>query len=106
MRKFIMYTVVMLLSLSISLAPVSALAMGDKMGETDVFVFRGQPSGEAMIGDALIVRPVSLVCLGVSSLVFLIGWPFAAAGGNQDQAKQTLLKDPVQYTFKRPLGDF
>ena len=59
-----------------------------------------------MIGDALIVRPVSLVCLGVTSLVFLIGWPFAAAGGNEDEAKQALLKDPVQYTFKRPLGDF
>ena len=25
---------------------------------------------------------------------------------NQAEAKQTLLKDPVQYTFKRPLGDF
>jgi hypothetical protein len=103
MRKFITYTVVMLLSLSISLAPVSALAMEER---GDVFVFRSEPSGEAMIGDALIVRPVSLVCLGVSSLVFLIGWPFAAAGGNEDQAKQALLKDPVQYTFKRPLGDF
>lgn len=102
MRKLITYTVVMLLSLSISLAPVSALAMGDN----DVFVYRSAPSGEAMIGDALIVRPVSLVCLGVTSLVFLIGWPFAAAGGNEEEAKQTLLKDPVQYTFKRPLGDF
>lgn len=102
MRKLITYTVVMLLGLSIALGPVSALAMQD----TDVFVYRSEPSGEAMIGDALIVRPVSLVCLGVSSLVFLIGWPFAAAGGNQDQAKQALLKDPVQYTFKRPLGDF
>ena len=102
MRKFNTYTVVMLISLSIALAPVSAMAMENN----DVFVYRTEPSGEAMIGDALIVRPVSLVCLGVSSLVFLIGWPFAAAGGNQDQAKQTLLKDPVQYTFKRPLGDF
>ena len=102
MRKLTTYTVVMLLGLSISLAPMSALARQDG----DVFVYRSQPSGEAMIGDALIVRPVSLVCLGVSSLVFLIGWPFAAAGGNEEEAKQTLLKDPVQYTFKRPLGDF
>jgi hypothetical protein len=102
MRKFIMYTVVMLLSLSISLAPVSALAMGD----TDVFVFRGQPSAAAMIGDVLVVRPIALVGLGVTSLSFLISWPFSAMGGNQDQAKQALLKDPVEYTFKRPLGDF
>lgn len=102
MRKLIRYTVVVVLGLSIALGPLPALAMQD----TDVFVYRSAPSGEAMIGDALIVRPVSLVGLGVTSLVFLIGWPFAIAGGNEDEAKQTLLKDPVQYTFKRPLGDF
>lgn len=100
MRKFITYAVVMLLSLSIVTAPVLA------MDDASVYVMKSEPSGEAMIGDALIVRPVSLVCLGVTSFVFLIGWPFAAAGGNVDQAKQNLLKDPVQYTFKRPLGDF
>ena len=66
MRKLITYTVVMVLGLSIALGPVPALAMQD----TDVFVYRSAPSGEAMIGDALIVRPVSLVCLGVSSLFF------------------------------------
>jgi hypothetical protein len=92
----------MMLGLSIALGPLPALARQD----TDVFVYRSKPSGEAMIGDALVVRPVSLVCLGVTSLVFLIGWPFAAAGGNEDEAKQALLKDPVEYTFKRPLGDF
>ena len=102
MRKFVTYTVVMILSLSMALVPAASMAMeGD-----GVTIYRTEPSGEAMIGDALIVRPVSLVCLGVSSLVFLIGWPFAAAGGNEAEAKQALLKDPVQYTFKRPLGDF
>ena len=102
MRRLIMSVVVLLISVTVTLAPISAMAMED----TDIYIFRTEPSGEAMIGDALIVRPVSLVCLGVSSLVFLIGWPFAAAGGNQDVAKKKLLKDPVQYTFKRPLGDF
>jgi hypothetical protein len=102
MRKLITYTVVLVLSLSMALVPAASMAMEG----SDVHVFRSEPSGEAMIGDALIVRPVSLVCLGVTSLVFLIGWPFAAAGGNQEEAKQALLKDPVQYTFKRPLGDF
>jgi len=102
MRKSITYMVVMMISLTLSLAPAAAMAQED----TGVYIYESGPSGEAMIGDALIVRPVSLVCLGVSSLVFLIGWPFAAAGGNQADAKQKLLKDPVEYTFKRPLGDF
>ena len=102
MRKFIMYTVVMLLSLSISLAPVSAMAMEGN----DVFVYRTEPSAAAMMGDVLVVRPIALVGLGVTSLSFLISWPFSALGGNSDVAKQKLLKDPVNYTFKRPLGDF
>ena len=102
MRKFITYMVVMLISATLSLAPITALAQE----ETGVYGLRNEIGAEAMIGDALIVRPVSLVCLGVSSLVFLIGWPFAALGGNQDVAKQKMLKDPVEFTFKRPLGDF
>jgi hypothetical protein len=101
MRKLITYMVVMMISLTLSLAP-AAMAQED----TGVYIYETGPSGEAMIGDALIVRPVSLVCLGVTSLVFLVGWPFAAAGGNQAEAQQKLLKDPVEYTFKRPLGDF
>jgi len=102
MRKFLTYMVVLLISATLSLAPITALAQE----ETGVYGLRNEIGAEAMIGDALIVRPVSLVCLGVSSLVFLIGWPFAAAGGNQDMAKQKMLKDPVEFTFKRPLGDF
>ena len=102
MRKFLTYMVVLLISATLSLAPITALAQE----ETGVYGLRNEIGAEAMIGDALIVRPVSLVCLGVSSLVFLIGWPFAALGGNQDVAKQKMLKDPVEFTFKRPLGDF
>ena len=104
MRKSVVLAVVLLLSLSLALGPAAALAM--EVEDGGIYIFQTEPSGEAMIGDALIVRPVSIVCLGVSSLVFLVGWPFAAAGGNAAEAKQKLLKDPVQYTFKRPLGDF
>ena len=50
MRKSIMYTMVMLLSLSIALAPVSALAADD----SSVYIYRSEPSGKAMLGDALV----------------------------------------------------
>lgn len=102
MRKSLISTLVAVISLSLVLAPVSALAQLDR----GITVFEEDASGEAMIGDALIVRPISIICLGATSLVFLVGWPFAAAGGNAEEAKQKLLKDPVNYTFKRPLGEF
>jgi hypothetical protein len=102
MRKSLIITVVAVISLSLVLAPVAALAQQD----TGIYVFEKETSAEAMIGDALVVRPISILCLGATSLVFLVGWPFAAAGGNSAEAKQKLLKDPVDYTFKRPLGEF
>lgn len=102
MRKWMMYMMVMCLSLSLLMTPAAALAI--ESGAHHVYV--SDPSAEAMIGDALILRPVSLLGLGVTSLVFLVGWPFAIAGGNEEAAKQKLLHDPIQFTFERPLGDF
>ena len=102
MRRIITYAVVLCISLSIALTPVSVLARED--GE--IYIFKNEPSAAAMMGDILVVRPFSIVGLGVTSLTFLISWPFSALGGNSDEAKQKLLRDPVQYTFRRPLGDF
>lgn len=36
---------------------------------------------------------------------FLVSLPFSALGGNVGETAQTLVKDPIQYTFYRPLGD-
>ena len=64
------------------------------------------PSGGAMMFDFAVVRPVGIVATAVGCVFFVISSPFAALGGNIDTAGEKLVKDPVNYTFKRPLGYF
>ena len=64
-----------------------------------------EASGEAMIGDLLVLRPLGFIAMVAGSVFFVISYPFSAAGGNVDEASQKLVKDPADYTFKRALGD-
>jgi hypothetical protein len=64
------------------------------------------PSGGEMVFDFVVLRPVGLVATAVGSVFFVVSSPFAALGGNMDTAKEKLVKDPVAFTFKRPLGQF
>ena len=67
----------------------------------------GEPgSGEAMIADALVARPVGLVTTVVGSAVYVVSLPFSLLGGNEQQARQKLVIEPTHFTFKRPLGEF
>lgn len=63
-------------------------------------------SAETMMADLLVARPLGFVSMVVGSVFYVISYPFSAAGGNADEASQKLVKDPANFTFKRPLGDF
>ena len=63
-------------------------------------------SAESMMADLLVVRPLGFVSLVVGSVFYIVSYPFSAGGGNADKASQKLVKDPAEFTFKRPLGDF
>ena len=65
-----------------------------------------EPSGGAMMFDLAVVRPVGIVATAVGCVFFIVSSPFSALGGNIDTAGEKLVKDPVAYTFKRPLGEF
>ena len=64
------------------------------------------PSGGAMMFDLAVVRPVGIVATAIGCVFFIVSSPFSALGGNIDTAGEKLVKDPVAYTFKRPLGEF
>ncbi len=63
-------------------------------------------SGEAMVADALIARPVGVVTTVVGSAVYVVSLPFSLLGGNERQARQKLVIEPAEFTFKRPLGEY
>lgn len=63
------------------------------------------PSGEAIIADTLLLRPVGLVSMVVGFAGAIIALPFAAMSHSTDRVVQKLIVEPFEYTFKRPVGD-
>lgn len=72
----------------------------------DDYASADAPSAGAMVVDAAIVRPLSLVATVLGAGVFLVALPFSLTGMNTDKADQRLVVEPLRYTFQRPLGDF
>ncbi|MDT8880613.1 hypothetical protein RSO68_14145 [Halomonas saccharevitans] len=84
------------LVLAMSVAGQSAMAIGND--ETI------QPSGGAMIVDAVVARPLLAAATLGGTAIFLVSLPFSALGGNVDTAADTLIKTPAEATFRRCLG--
>lgn len=73
-----------------------AMARGERM--------EAQPSGGAMIVDAVIARPLLAAATVGGTAIFLVSLPFTALGGNVDGAAETLIKTPAEAAFRRCLG--
>ena len=80
--------------------PLATTAFAEEYFEAE------DPSGGAMMFDFVVVRPIGIVATAVGCVFFVVSSPFAALGGNIDAAGEKLVKNPVAYTFKRPLGEF
>ena len=63
-----------------------------------------EPTALAMAGDLVIARPIGAVITVVGAVAFVVSLPFSAAGGNVEQAAQTLVVGPARTTFVRCLG--
>ena len=97
-RKLVTYFMAFTLALgSLSIA-TSASA-----GET--YSFNAKPSGGDILLDALFMRPVMLAGTVIGAAVFIVTSPFSAVGGNLGDSAETLVMEPAQYTFVRPLGE-
>ena len=95
-QSMVLFTLLALLSASIA-APVLAEDPAQKSDDR---------SAEKMAFDMLILRPAGLVGTVTGSFIYLISLPFSYAGGNNEEALDSMVKKPAEYTFKRPLGDF
>jgi hypothetical protein len=100
MNKITKQSTVLLLIITLVFIPfgTSALAQGQTLDEEN--------SGALMTADLLLVRPLGIVATVLGFAVFIVSLPFSAIGGNTKQASQKLVKEPGDFTFKRPLGEF
>lgn len=69
------------------------------MGDVD-----NRPGEVAMIGDALIARPVLAASTVVGFVLYTVTLPVSLLGGNEDEAAEKLVRAPARSTFLRCLG--
>lgn len=62
------------------------------------------PSSLAIVGDALVARPLLLVGTALGTGIFVVSLPFSALGGNVAESADLLVVGPAKSTFTRCLG--
>ncbi len=55
--------------------------------------------------DMMVARPVGLISIIGGAALFVVSLPFTIPSGSMDSAAEELVKKPINYTFKRPLGE-
>jgi hypothetical protein len=64
------------------------------------------PSGEAILADLILVRPMSFAAWIVGAGLNLIALPFTSASHTTNEVADRLVNEPFEFTFARPLGEF
>ena len=89
--------VIPVLALTVGVSPVLALDQ-DQIGR--------EPTADEVLADALIARPLGLVGTVIGAAAFVVSLPFSIPSNTVPRAAKTLVAEPLQYTFKRPIGQF
>jgi hypothetical protein len=89
------------LCLMLTVVVVSLPAAADDMMDDQI---NTRPTMLAMLGDALLARPMLLGITAVGTVVFVVTLPFSALGGAMKESAQTLVVAPARSTFMRCLG--
>ena len=100
MYKIKKQSMVFLLIAALVLVPMGTFALAGEVSLDE------KSTAGAMAADLVIVRPLGIVATVLGCALFVVSLPFSALGSNTIEASQRLVKDPAQFTFKRPLGDF
>ncbi len=61
-------------------------------------------AGGDMFMDAVFVRPMGLIAIVGGAAAFVVALPFTVFSGSVGTSADQLVKKPIDYTFRRPLG--
>lgn len=89
------------LTISLLLSPVNIMTA---VAANEIYDEQNGPG--VMTVDLILCRPLGFVAMLGGTLIFVVSSPFSALGGNVEEAWDSLVVTPAQYTFKRPLGEF
>jgi hypothetical protein len=71
---------------------------------TDEGAFFPQVDADAMVIDALLLRPLGLAGTAIGTVAFVVTLPISLLAGNAGEAADKMVVEPFEYTFTRPLG--
>jgi len=97
-RKLVTYLMAFTLALG-------SLSMTTSASANDAYNSSTTSPGGYMLLDSFLLRPLMLVGTVAGTATFLVTLPFSALGGNVKESARTLVLEPAEYTFRRPLGD-
>jgi len=95
------HIIILILVLLMSAGPVLS---DETPRDTNVAPVKPSPNPMNVATDILILRPVGLVMIPVTAVIYGLGWPFAKASGSEKEAFDALVGQTVEFTFRRPLG--
>jgi uncharacterized membrane protein YfcA len=99
MKRIFLFSLAMVFAITLSAAPLFAQDVYQTWQPPNA-----EPKGEKVLWDALVMRPAGLITclLGIGG--FIVSLPFALTSQTQDQAFDSLIVEPINYTFSRPIG--
>lgn len=62
--------------------------------------------GTDMLVDAVVMRPLGLAATALGAVITVVTLPFTLPSGSAGEAAHSMIVEPAEYTFDRPLGDF
>jgi len=63
-----------------------------------------EPTAWEVAVDGVVGRPLGLVSSALGAVTWVVTLPFSLPSHSSDLAAKKLIKEPLQYTFRRPLG--
>ncbi len=92
---------------------ILALTAGPAMAERELLPpdpnlsgdFTQEYMGERIIVDVFLIRPLSFAGALIGMAASVPALPFAAVSNSTDRLGDTLIRQPLDYTFQRPVGD-
>ncbi len=106
MRHIIRRAVVLLMIAIFVAVPLGTSAFAWTAEDNSSQNETAEVSGGKIFFDAVLIRPFGLVATIIGSVAYVVSYPFAWTTGDTRKTYEKLIKDPVDYTFKRHIGDF
>jgi len=87
---------------SLAIAAFAAAMAGQSMAANEQLP-KDRASGDMFL-DVVGARPLGLIAIVAGSAAFVVALPFTIFSGSVGSSADELVKRPIDYTFKRPLG--